>query len=55
VKIKESIMKYNCKPELPKRLIDELLLGIADMEAGRVLPHKESMRQIREELGLEKV
>lgn len=55
MKMKESLMKYDSVTKLPKTLLAELEIGIADVEADRVIPHKESMRQIREELGLEKV
>ena len=55
MKMKESTLKYDCVPTLPKELIDEINIGIADMENGRLISHKESMRQIREELGFVKV
>ena len=55
MKIKESIMKYDGTPELPRALLDELEVGIKDVAAGKLIPHKESMRQIREELGVGKV
>lgn len=35
-----------------EELLRELDKGIRDMEEGRVIPHDECMKQIREELGL---
>ena len=35
-----------------EELFKELDKGICDMEEGRVIPHDECMKQIREELGL---
>ncbi len=55
MKIKESIMKYDCVAKVPEELLNELAVGIDDMKAGRVIPHKESMKQIREMLGLGKI
>ena len=50
MKIKESIMKYDCVAKVPEELLNEFAVGIDDMKAGRVIPHKESMKQIREML-----
>lgn len=52
MKIKETKFKYDYFPELPQSLLDAIDIGVSDLEAGRVIPHREAMRQIREELGL---
>lgn len=51
MKIKETELKYEHAIKLPKSLVDAIDVGLDDVKAGRVIPHKEAMKQIREELG----
>ena len=55
MKVKETQLEYREKYELSPEEIEAIKVGIADMEAGRVIPHKEAMQQIRESLGLDKL
>ena len=38
--------------EQERELLKELDKGIDDMESGRITPHKEAMKKIRESIGL---
>ena len=57
MKVKEANLEYRpiewC--DLPQELRDALDVGIKAMDEGRVVPHEEAMKQIRESLGLDKL
>ena len=55
MKVKEANLEYKKKYELSREEIEAIKVGIADMEAGRVMSHEDAMRQIRESLGIDKI
>lgn len=55
MEVKEVKFEYDGEYKLSQEEIEAIKVGIADMEAGRVIPHKEAMKQIRESLGLDKL